>query len=225
MFVTKSMTRNVITIDKDTKVLTAKELMAENTIRHLPVVDQEYRVIGILTDRDIRSAMPSIILDDYECKKERGTLTELHAKDIMSTSPVTVSPACTIQDAILLHQKTRYGAFPVVEEDGKLIGIVAVQDMLDEITNVMGIGEPGTLLCVIVEEKIGQLKKVVDIITGEETSISSILVSQCWAKGKRAVFPYLFSQNILPVKKRLKEAGFTLIEPSQWYLDNPLDHE
>jgi len=225
MFVTKAMTRDVITIEESTSVLKAKEMMTDNIIRHLPVVDQENRIIGILTDRDIRSAMPSIILDDYECNKEREKLIALHAKDIMSENPVTLSPASTIQDAILLYQKTRFGAFPVVEEDGKLIGIVAIQDMLDEVTNVMGIGDPGTLLCIIAEEKVGELKKIVDIITDENTSIGSVLVSQCWTAGKRAVFPYLFSQNVTPVKRRLKEAGFTLIEPSQWYLDNPLENE
>ncbi|MCF8069258.1 MAG: CBS and ACT domain-containing protein [Desulfobacterales bacterium] len=224
MFVTKAMTRDVITINKNTNILQAKEIMAENTIRHLPVVDSENRIVGILTDRDIRSAMPSILLDDYEYKKAGEKLTELLAKDIMSTSPITVSPACTIQDAILLYQKTRHGAFPVVEADGKLIGIVSVQDMLDETTKVMGIGEPGTLLCIIVKERVGELKKIVDIITEENMSIGSVLVSQCWAEGKRAVFPYLFSKNVVPVKRKLKEAGFTLIEPSQWYLDNPLEH-
>jgi acetoin utilization protein AcuB len=58
MFVSKSMTRNVITIDKDADVLQAKEKMDRHLVRHLPVVDKNNRLIGIVSDRDIRSAFP-----------------------------------------------------------------------------------------------------------------------------------------------------------------------
>ena len=58
MFVSRSMVSEVITIDKDASVFDAQEKMAANGIRHLPVVDADNRLIGIVTDRDIRSAMP-----------------------------------------------------------------------------------------------------------------------------------------------------------------------
>ena len=53
------------------------------------------------------------------------------------------------------------------------------------------IGEPGTLLCILVEEKVGQMKKIVDAVTEENISFGSILVARYWEEGKRAVFPYL----------------------------------
>ncbi|MEJ2158135.1 MAG: CBS domain-containing protein, partial [Desulfobacteraceae bacterium] len=51
-------------------------------------------------------------------------------------------------------------AFPVVDDDNKLLGILSVRDLLRAFINVLGIGEPGTLLCVLVEERVGQLKKL-----------------------------------------------------------------
>ena len=83
----------------------------------------------------------------------------------------------------------------------------------------MGIGEPGTLLCILVTQEPGQLKKIVDAITAENVSFGSILVARYWEEDKRAVFPYLLTQNVSRVKKKLKEMGYQLLDPMDWYLD------
>jgi acetoin utilization protein AcuB len=70
-----------------------------------------------------------------------------------------------------------------------------------------------------VEEKIGQLKKIVDAITEENISFGSVLVARYWDTNKRAVFTYLLTQNIAHVKKKLQDLGFTLLDPMEWYLD------
>jgi len=219
MFVSKSMTSNVITVDKDAGILDAKDKMAAHCIRHLPVVEEDNRLIGIITDRDIRSALPSTVILDYENRKEKEKISDLKVKDIMTINPVTVSPSYTIQDVLLLVLQTKVGAFPVVDEKGKLKGIISVDDLLRAFVNVLGIGEPGSLLCIIVEEKLGQMKKIVDAITEENVSFGSILVARYWDEGKRAVFPYLLTQNISPVKKKLQKMGYTLLDPMEWYMD------
>lgn len=137
----------------------------------------------------------------------------------MSQNLVTLSPMDTLQDALLLMQKTLVGALPVVDEKDKLKGIISVRDLLRAFINVLGIGQPGTLLCILVEEKLGQLKKIVDIITEEKISFGSVLVARYWEEGKRAVFPYLLTNNVVNVKKKLKEKGYTLLEPMEWYMD------
>jgi acetoin utilization protein AcuB len=111
------------------------------------------------------------------------------------------------------------GALPVVDENGILRGIISVRDLLRAFINVLGVGEPGTLLCILVEEKVGQLKKIVDAITEENISLASVLVARYWEKDKRAVFPYLLAQNVAHVKEKLKNMGFTLLDPMEWYLD------
>ena len=58
MFVSRSMTRKVITVDQEATIFDAQELLAKNKIRHLPIIDKDRRLIGIVTDRDIRSALP-----------------------------------------------------------------------------------------------------------------------------------------------------------------------
>lgn len=213
MFVSRSMTRKVITIHEDADLHQAREQMASNKIRHLPVIDGDNRLKGIVTDRDIRSAMPSAALN------EKKDAEALRVKDILTEDPITIPPTYTLQDALLMIQKTKVGAFPVVDDENKLKGIISIRDLVRAFINVLGIGEPGTLLCVIVEEKVGQLKKIVDAVTEENISFGSVLVARTWDEGKRAVFPYLLTQNTGPVKRKLENLGFQLLDPMEWYLD------
>ena len=219
MFVSRSMTRQVITVAPGDGIFKAQELMAENRIRHLPVIAPDGRLIGIVTDRDIRSALPYKFFKASPSEEEKKKFSELKIKDIMSQNPITISPTYTLQDALLMIQDARVGALPVVDENGILSGIISVRDLLRAFINVLGIGEPGTLLCILAEEKVGQLKKIVDAITEENISFGSVLVARYWQKDKRAVFPYLLTQNVAHVKEKLINMGFSVLDPMEWYLD------
>jgi acetoin utilization protein AcuB len=213
------MTRKVITVDQEATIFDAQELLAKNKIRHLPIIDKDQRLIGIITDRDIRSALPYNSLMEHCSEMERDRVSKFKVKDIMTKDPLSISPTYTIQDALLLIQNSKVGALPVVDDDHKLKGIISVRDLLRAFINVLGIGEPGTLLCILVEEKIGQMKKIVDAITEENISFGSVLVARYWDENKRAVFTYLLTQNVAHVKKKLKHLGFTLLDPMEWYID------
>ncbi|UCH21656.1 MAG: CBS domain-containing protein [Deltaproteobacteria bacterium] len=219
MFVSKSMTRKVISIDKEAGIFEAQEKMAANHVRHLPVVDKNNHLIGIVTDRDIRSALPYSLFREPSSQRDKEKISDLRVKDIMTENPATISLTYTIQDALLLIQKLRVGALPVVDEEGTLKGIISVRDLLRAFINVLGIGEPGTLLGILVEEKVGQLKKIVDAITEENISFGSVLVARYWDEDKRAVFPYLLTQNVAHVKRKLEKMGYHLLDPMEWYLD------
>ena len=219
MFVSRSMTQKVITTTPEASVFDAYEKMSHNRIRHLPVIDADGRLIGIVTDRDIRSALPYSKLKDPTLAAKTEKVKDLKVKDIMTTEPKTIGPHHTIQDALVLIQELRVGALPVVDKEGKLKGILSVRDLLRAFINVLGFGQPGTLLCILVEEKVGQMKKIVDAITEEGISFGSVLVARYFEKDKRAVFPYLLTQNVARIKRKLKDLGYTLVDPMQWYLD------
>ncbi len=219
MFIDKSMIRNVITIHPDAGILEAHALMAKNRIRHLPVVDGDDCLLGIVTDRDVRSALPSSLLSPEEIAAEQERIAGLRIRDIMTRDMVTISAYQTLEDAILLMQQTKVGAFPVVDQDGKLTGIISIRDLMRAFVNVLGLEEPGALVGIVVEDKVGQMKKIVDTITEEGVSFGSILVARYWEEGKRAVFPYLLTTNMPRVRRKLEEAGFTLLNPMEWSLD------
>jgi len=219
MFVNQSMTHEIITIRPDADVRDAHQKMAANRIRHLPVVDAHDRLLGIISDRDIRSALPPDYFRGPDPQPAPEKSAALQVRQVMTADPVTITPADTIQDALLLLQKMKVGALPVVDDGGKVKGIISVRDLMRAFINVLGIGEPGTLLCILVEEKIGQMKKIVDAITEEGVSFGSILVARYFDTDKRAVFPYLLTQDVRRVRRKLEKLGFTLLDPLAWYLD------
>jgi acetoin utilization protein AcuB len=219
MFISEMMAKDLITIGPDAIISEARDLMQQNGIRHLPVVDGSGKLVGILTDRDMRDAMPSVFLDkdSYDKTLEKVLCHPIH--EIMTKEPLVIPVYFTIQDTLMVIQKKKVGALPVVDEEGFLRGILSTRDLLASFVNVLGIGEPGTLLCILAEEKQGQMKKIIDVITEEKISLGSVLVARYRDKDKRAIFPYLLTNNVINVKKRLLEIGFELIDPMKWYLD------
>ena len=219
MFVSARMAKNLVTASPGTSLGEARKLMLENKIRHLPVVNGQGLLVGIVSDRDMRSAMPSSLLGREEYEKALERVLDYTVDDIMTEDPLTISIYYTIQDTLLVMRQKRVGALPVIDENGYLKGILSTRDLLSSFVNVMGIGEPGTLLCILANEQQGQLKKIIDIVTDEKISLGSVLVSRTWDVNKKAIFPYLLTNNVANVKRRLLEAGFQLFDPMQWYLE------
>jgi acetoin utilization protein AcuB len=213
------MAKNVVTASPGTSLREARKLMLENKIRHLPVVNGYGLLVGIVSDRDMRSAMPSSLLGREEYEKALERVLDYTVDDIMTEDPLTISIYYTIQDTLLVMRQKRVGALPVIDENGYLKGILSTRDLLSSFVNVMGIGEPGTLLCILANEQRGQMKKIIDIVTDEKISLGSVLVSRTWDVNKKAIFPYLLTNNVANVKRRLLEAGFQLFDPMQWYLE------
>lgn len=220
MFVTKAMTRKVITVRPEDNLVDTRELMKTHKIHHIPVVEEGERLVGIISDRDVRSATPSSLYYESGSERERAKLERFKVRDVMTKNVITLSLRDTIQDALLLLLKYDVGALPVVHSDRRLVGILAVRDLLRALVSVLGVGQPGSLLCLLVEDKLGETKKIVDIIFEEKIPIGSLLVARHWEPGKRAVFPYLMSINVGPLKRRFQEKGYTILDPEEWYLED-----
>ena len=94
MFVSRSMTRKVICVGPDAGIFEAQELMAENKIRHIPITEPDSRLIGIVTDRDIRSALPYKFFKKPPTEAEKKNFSQLKIKDIMTRDPITRSAGC-----------------------------------------------------------------------------------------------------------------------------------
>jgi acetoin utilization protein AcuB len=219
MFVSERMSKDLITAGPDTTILEVKKIMTEKAIRHLPIVDAVGKLVGIVSDRDIRSAMPSTLLKKADYDITLAKIMNFPVQDIMTKDPLTIYAYYTIQDTLLVMQKKKVGALPVVDHDGYLKGILSTRDLLRSFVNVLNIDEPGCLLCILVKEKKGQMKKIVDIITEEKISLGSVLVARVWDKEYRAIFPYLLTNNVINVKKKLIDSGFELIDPMKFYFD------
>lgn len=219
MFVGERMSKDLITAPPEMKIAEARDIMVSNNIRHLPVIDEQGKMLGIVSDRDMRDAMPSQLLQKPDYEITLGKIMDYPISDIMTRDPMCARVYYTIQDTLLMMRQKKVGAIPVIDEEGVLKGILSVRDLLRAFVNVMGIEEPGTLLCILSEDKQGQMKKVIDVITEEGHSLGSVLVSRTLESSKKAIFPYVLTNNVINVKKRLIEIGFELLDPMQWYFN------
>lgn len=127
--VAEVMTAEPATAHADDPLLDAAAVMQQRRIRHLPVVDGEGRVLGMLSDRDVRTLIgdPATAFDPV-AREGRGR--ELRVQDAMSRPAITVqsTDSCaTASKAFLTHSVS---ALPVLGEHGRLIGIVSYLDLL-----------------------------------------------------------------------------------------------
>ena len=98
MFVSRSMTRKVVTVAPEEGIFKAQELMAANKIRHLPVVDKRGRLVGIVSDRDLRMALPAEIYRHPEMEEEDPNSTGTKVSAVMATNPYRISPCCSLKE-------------------------------------------------------------------------------------------------------------------------------
>jgi acetoin utilization protein AcuB len=130
------MTRNPITIDPEAPLATAMAVMKKEQIRHLPVIDDGGRLLGLITDRDVRSAVfaPSLMehLPVSAQRRARAvgqSLEELRVRHAMTWDVVTTHPEATIEHAARVMFYGRFGSLPVLE-GAKLVGILTERDLL-----------------------------------------------------------------------------------------------
>jgi acetoin utilization protein AcuB len=127
MNVENVMTREVVTLEPENSLRDAVNEVQRNRIRHIPIVEGK-RLVGMVTDRDIKRATPSVhggaTQDDFN-----RTLDDLKLSQVMTRDPLYVRPNTSLKDALALLIDRRYGALPVVDGD-ELVGIISDIDLL-----------------------------------------------------------------------------------------------
>ncbi len=135
MLVREFMQDQPVTITPDTPLLEAEWRMQEGGFRHLPIVDAYDRLVGIVSDRDLREAAPS---DANTLSRQELTylLSRLRVKDVMKAPVVTARPSEPAETAAIRMRENKIGALPVVEDD-RLVGIVTTSDLLDALVRML----------------------------------------------------------------------------------------
>lgn len=186
MLVRNWMTSDVITVTPDTSLLKIGKLMRDSNVRRVPVVNREGRVIGIISDRDVRDASPSkaTTLDMYEM---HYLLAEIRASGIMTPNPVTVKPTDTVEKAAMLMLDNKIGGLPVVDENNDLKGIISDQDVFKALVNITGVREGGFQLGFAIANKQGAMRPIFDLLRKRGARILSVLSSNN-NEGERHIF-------------------------------------
>jgi acetoin utilization protein AcuB len=138
MRVEARMSRDVATVRPEVPVHMAAEMMRARHIRHLPVVDRDRTLVGIVTDRDLRQVRfaPSV---QARLGTVASTLRALTVNDIMTREVLTVRPGTEIREAARVMHARKVGALPVVEAD-RVVGILTESDVLRAFQDVLAEG-------------------------------------------------------------------------------------
>lgn len=123
--VSSVMTRDPVTVLATDKVSVAITRMVDNRIRHLPVVDEDSRLVGILSDRDVRAAIGDPRFHAGDPRAAHRTVEQ-----IMTPRPITLRPYEPIGEVVSRFVDERVGAIPVIAPDGAVVGIVSYLDVL-----------------------------------------------------------------------------------------------
>lgn len=188
MLVRNWMTSDVITVREDTPMMQASVIMKENKIRSLPVVNGPGKLVGILSDRDLRDASPSkaTTLDVYELNYLLSTIS---VKGLMTTDPVFVRPDETVEFAAMLMLENTISSLPVINHADSLVGIITQTDVFKALINITGAYTGGIQFALNLEDRPGSIREVTDVIRSYGGRIVSILSTRETAEaGHRHVY-------------------------------------
>jgi acetoin utilization protein AcuB len=128
-----------LTVRWDAPLVDAVRLMKEGKIRHLPVLDRDRRLVGIVTDRDLRQVILDPRLQERLGASVADALEGFRVRDIMTWAVISVRPETEMRDAARLMHQRKIGALPVVKND-KLVGILTETDVIRTFVEVLGEG-------------------------------------------------------------------------------------
>jgi acetoin utilization protein AcuB len=181
MLIGEYMSLNPITVDQECSLEKAAAMMKKYGIRRFPVVEGG-KLIGVVTDRDIRSAAPSQVATFKEKEKEltpelHDMLKEITVRDIMSKDVITVQPNRSVITAASVMLKEAISGLPVVDSRGSVIGIITVKDVFKVLVNFSGIKLGRTVFAFQLEDRPGTMKEVADVIREHGGRLAGIFTS------------------------------------------------
>ena len=124
------MTQNVICIHEDERFSHVEDKFHEFRIRHLPIINSQKKIVGIITEKDLYRIRSPRKLEDGSWYYDREILDTYILKNVMTKNPSTLTPEHTLGDALLKIIHGDYGCIPIVSKEGVLCGIVTKGDLL-----------------------------------------------------------------------------------------------
>ncbi len=191
MLVGDWMSTEVLTLSPKALITSALETMRDEGIRQMPVVESSGLVVGIVTDRDLRDAMPSKFLAGDNAKGDGQGLFDLKIKDIMSHDPLVVTPDTSMEVAAQMLLENKIGGLPVIDDIG-LVGIITEVDIFRFLTSATGVDKSGTQFAFVLEDSAIALGDMLNDLWSKGLRIATVFTSYEGVEtGRRRVFVWI----------------------------------
>lgn len=209
MLIEEIMVRDVQALYTTNTVKDALNLMREYRIRHIPILNDVEAVVGIITDRDIKEAIPSTF--------SSGEYTEIYETElatIMTKNPILGHPMDFVEESALIFYNKQIGCLPIVSNH-KLIGILTETDLLYNYIELTGANQPGSQIEVRVPNVPGALFEVSKVFHNHQTNVLSVLVyPDKESPATKILVIRIKTMNPLKIIEGLRASGFEVLWPN-----------
>ncbi len=163
MLVRDRMTPNPITIGPDTALPDAQRIMRERKVRRLPVLDASGKLVGIVSENDLRHATPSpaTTLDVWEIN---SLVAKIKVSQIMTRNVITVNEDTPLEEAARLMADHRVSGLPVMHGE-RVTGLITETDIFRAFLELMGARRPGVRVTASVSNAKGTLAKIATAVS------------------------------------------------------------
>lgn len=208
MLIEEMMTKNVYTLQLEHSIDEAFMLMNEKKIRHLPITTIDGTLVGIVSDRDIKDALPSTL----SSLTTNGS--EVRLKEIMTKNPITGHPLDFVEEAAVLFYEHKIGCLPIISKN-KLVGIVTETDLLYKYIELTGAHQPGSQIEIRVPNVPGSLFEVTNFFYEHNANILSVLIySDKESPSDKILVIRVNTMNPLPIIENIRNHGYDVLLPS-----------
>lgn len=206
MLVIDVMTKDVVTVKKDTPVLDALKIMLDKNIRRLPVVNEKGKVLGMVTQRRLEGLKPQA---GAPLLWQIGNLiARTTVGDVMRRQVVTIRPMDTIESAVAKAQAAKVGTLVVVEE-GEIVGIVSTNDVFYRVVNpTLGIGETGVRVVIVGGGEGKKMEQIISTINRMDIPIKITWAIYSPTNKKNNLVVHLDTDDVTQLIKELTRQGF-----------------
>ncbi|MED1781334.1 CBS and ACT domain-containing protein [Brevibacillus fortis] len=209
MRIEEIMRKKIVTIQTSTTIGEALLLLRANRIRHLPVIEND-SLVGIISDRDLRDALPSRLLthDDDD------TVLHKPVADIMNQQVITGHPLDFIEDAALQLYEHKIGSLPIVEGK-RLVGLITESDLFSSLIELFGVNKPSSHIEVEVDDRVGMLAEVSQVFREAQVNVTSVVVFPGKKPAKKNLVFRVQTIDPRIVTQLLLDKGFSVIGPTE----------
>jgi acetoin utilization protein AcuB len=165
MLVKDQMTPNPICGHPEMPVTDAQRLMQEKGFRHLPILDEDKKLVGLITMRSLLNAVPSDV-SKFSPFVVNYVLAKIKARNIMVKDLVTISEDTPFEEAARIMADEKIGCLPVMR-DGELVGIISDNDLFNIMVNLLGARRGGLRVTVHQPDRAGEVARLANAIAAK----------------------------------------------------------
>ncbi|MBD7943496.1 MULTISPECIES: acetoin utilization AcuB family protein [Psychrobacillus] len=210
MLVEEIMNTSVPTLTPSHTINDALKVLKEQRIRHIPIINEEREVLGVVTDRDLKEATPSSlqVIQDAD-------VLNMPLEKIMTKNPITGHPLDFVEETACIFYDNRIGCLPITSQ-GKLVGMITESDLLYKFIELTGVHQPGSQMEIRVPNRPGVLFEISKVFYEQKMNLLSVLVYPDKNDSEYKILVLrVKTMNTLKLVQAVKDAGFEVLWPSQ----------